>query len=243
MRSVVLASCQGERFIGEQLDSIIQQLSVGDEIVVSDDASTDGTLEVVSRRADARIRVLASTVRVGYVRNFQRALEQARGDSIYFADQDDVWLPTKVAMLDEALRLKSCACSDAVVVDEHLSEIHPSFFGLRQAASFSAWSILRKPSVIGATLACRRQYLASLLPLPAGVPHDFWISFNAAWDGVLQVVSAPLILYRRHAAVSSPTATARQRTVFEISSERFRLVSLMARRRLLSGGTGRSSPA
>jgi len=231
MRSVVLASCQGERFIGEQLDSIIQQLSEDDEIIVSDDASTDGTLAVVSKRADRRIRMVANTIRVGYVRNFQRALSHARGDLIYFADQDDVWLPHKVTTLDRALETKSCVCSDAIVVDEDLREICPSFFRLRGARTFSAWSILLRPPIIGATLACTRQYLARLLPLPPGIPHDFWISFNAAWDAALEVHPAPLILYRRHPAVVSPTATAYRRPLGVIASERLRLVGSSLQRR------------
>ncbi|MGH8318461.1 MAG: glycosyltransferase [Steroidobacteraceae bacterium] len=232
MRSVVLATCEGERFVGEQLDSIVRQLSIDDEIIVSDDASTDGTVAVIAAMGDKRIRVLSNTARVGYVHNFQRALNQVRGDNIYFADQDDVWLPGKVQTLDRALERKSCVTSDAVVVDECLREIHPSYFQWRRARDFSAWSILLRPPIIGATLACTRRYLDGLLPLPSRIPHDFWISFNAAWDGALEVVPTPLILYRRHAAAISPTATAYRRSTAVIASERLRLIGLMLGRRL-----------
>src|SRR5579864_1734663 len=103
MRSVVLASYQGERFIGAQLESILPQLSPEDEVVISDDASTDRTLDVVARCGDARIKVLANRVRIGYVGNFQRAIDHSRGDSVFFSDQDDVWLPNKIAVMDSAL--------------------------------------------------------------------------------------------------------------------------------------------
>jgi glycosyltransferase involved in cell wall biosynthesis len=91
--SIVLATYQGERFIDEQLDSIVSQLSPNDEIILSDDASSDGTLHAVRERGDPRIRILANRERVGYVRNFQRAISQVRGEYVFFSDQDDVWLP------------------------------------------------------------------------------------------------------------------------------------------------------
>jgi glycosyltransferase involved in cell wall biosynthesis len=233
MRSVVLASCQGEAFIGEQLDSILSQLAPDDEIVVSDDASTDRTLEIVARRADSRIRVLANRTRVGYVANFQRAIESSRGRSIFFSDQDDVWLPNKMSALDVALQGSACAASDAIVVDDRLQILHRSFFEQRGARSFSWLSIYLKPRIVGATVACRREYLETLLPFPAGVPHDFWITFNAACDGVLAVLRTPLILYRRHAQAASVTGTGRRRTMKTIATERARLIGVMLRHRLI----------
>jgi glycosyltransferase involved in cell wall biosynthesis len=231
MRSVVLASYQGERFIGEQLDSILPQLAAEDEIVVSDDASTDRTFEVITRRADARIRVLSNHVRVGYIANFQRAIESCRGDTVFFSDQDDIWLPNKVAMLDIALRTAKCAASDATVVDDRLGILHRSYFELRGTRRFTCLSIYLKPPIIGATLACRRDYLETLLPLPAGVPHDFWLTFNAACDNVLEVLRMPLILYRRHAGAHSTTATSRRRPVATVAAERVRLLGAVLRHR------------
>jgi glycosyltransferase involved in cell wall biosynthesis len=238
MRTVVLASCQGERFIGAQLDSIIPQLSFNDEIIISDDASTDATLAVVAMRCDKRIRVLRNSQRIGYIGNFQRAISQSCGDTIFFSDQDDVWLPNKVLTLDLALRNKACVSSDAIVVDEQLREIYPSFFQWRRTRSFSAWSILLKPSIVGATLACTRHYLNTLLPLPPGVPHDFWISFNAAWDDSLEIVRAPLILYRRHPTAVSLSATDNRRRATTIAAERIRLIGTALGRRLRDHGTG-----
>ncbi len=233
MRSVVLASHNGERFIGDQIDSILSQLGPEDEIIVSDDASGDRTLAIVADRSDARVRVLAHPTRLGYVGNFQRALEHCRGEHIYFSDQDDIWLPDKVAALSAALRRCAVAASDAVVVDEQLATMHDSWFALRDATRFTAWSLFLKPAVIGATMACRRSYLQSLLPLPAGVPHDFWLSLNAMLDETLEVVRRPLILYRRHVAALSVSATDHRRRAGTIAAERVRLATALLRRRLL----------
>jgi glycosyltransferase involved in cell wall biosynthesis len=231
MRSVVLASYQGERFIGEQIDSILAQLGPDDELVVSDDSSTDGTVQVAAQSRDPRVRILTNSIRVGYVENFQRAIRESRGDRIFFSDQDDVWLPNKVASLDLALRTKACVASDAIVVDERLHELQGSYFGHRAVRTFSPISILLRPCIIGATIACRRDYLAKLLPIPKGVPHDFWLTVNAAWDTELGVVESPLILYRRHAAAVSPTASRRKRPLRVIFVERTRIVSAFAGRR------------
>jgi glycosyltransferase involved in cell wall biosynthesis len=231
MRSVVLACCQGERFIGEQLDSILPQLSPEDEVIVSDDASTDSTVEFVAQRSDPRIRILRNDLRAGCVGNFQRAIREARGDIIYFSDQDDVWLPGKVQTLDAALRRKSCVCSDAIVVDERLRQIYPSYFGWRRVRSFSTLSVFLRPPIVGATIACTGAYLGRLLPLPENIPQDFWITFNAAWDGELEIIRTPLILYRRHSAAASPSATSRRRRFTEIARERIRLIASSLHRR------------
>jgi glycosyltransferase involved in cell wall biosynthesis len=226
-----MATCNGGRFVGEQLDSIAAQLQPGDEIIVSDDASSDDTIDAVSRRGDARVRILANRQRVGYVRNFERALGQARGTDIFFSDQDDVWLPEKVQVLSAALQRVACVASDAIVVDEGLKELNPSYFTLRRSGGFSPLAILKKPPIIGATMACRRSYLEALLPIPAGVPHDFWITFNAAVDRVLEVIPSPLILYRRHSSVASLSATGRKRLFTQVALERTRLLASWGARR------------
>ena len=231
MRSVVLASFQGERYIAEQLRSILPQLAPEDEVVVSDDASTDRTVEVVAALADPRIQIIANSSRAGYARNFERAIARSRGDPVYFSDQDDVWLPGKIAALDAALRSSPLVASDAIVVDENLQMLQQSFFTLRGTGGFSPARIFFKPTIIGATLACRRQYLASLLPVPAGIPHDFWLSLNAALDRALAVVDTPQILYRRHGTNASPTASGTRRPLEVLMLERWRMLLALVRRR------------
>jgi glycosyltransferase involved in cell wall biosynthesis len=233
MRSVVLAAYDGGRYVDAQLDSIIPQLANDDEVIVSDDASSDDTLSILRRRNDRRIRVISNKLRVGYVKNFERAVARARGEYIIFSDQDDVWLPNRIAVVCSALDRKACVVSDAIVVDKDLRELHASFFELRRATDFSFSAVFLRPCFIGATMACRRSYLNTLMPFPSNVPHDFWITLNATWDHELEIIMDPLILYRRHSATASVSATGQTRPLTTILIERFRLSKAMFSRRML----------
>jgi glycosyltransferase involved in cell wall biosynthesis len=241
MRSVVIATYQGASFIEPQLLSILPQLAPDDEVIVSDDASSDRTAEIVASIRDSRIRLLANTDRLGYIANFERAIGHSHGELIYFSDQDDVWLPEKVSSLDAALLHSPCVASDAIVVDSSLNVLHASFFEWRGAKSFSTAAVFMRPSIIGATLACRRDYLDSLRPFPEGVPHDFWVTLNAAWDRHLLIIDKPLILYRRHAQVASITATGEKRSALTIAAERFAIARAMLRHRLFRRKSPRAS--
>jgi len=104
MISVCIATYNGEKYIKEQLNSIIIQISQEDEIVVSDDWSNDRTLEIVSNYQDNRIKILFNKKEKGYSKNFENAILYAKGDIIFICDQDDVWLPNKVSRMIDALK-------------------------------------------------------------------------------------------------------------------------------------------
>ncbi len=227
--SFVLASYNGAGYVTEQLTSILAALGPADEVVVSDDGSSDATLERVRSVDDPRIRLLPPGERLGYQGNFARAIAASTGRYIFFSDQDDACLPARVPRSLDALERHWCVCGDATVVDSQLQTMQASHFEAR-AARFDLVSLIARPSVIGATMACRRDFIEACLPFPAGVPHDMWLAAQAARSGQLAVVRAPFILYRRHAAVVSATASTSRRPIRERLVERFRLVRAMATR-------------
>jgi glycosyltransferase involved in cell wall biosynthesis len=241
MISVALASYNGAQYLRAQVESILPQLGSDDELVVSDDASTDETLSVLRDIADPRIRIHEHANRVGYVRNFERAIRECRGDFVFFSDQDDVWLPGKVDTLTSCLQRVGCAVSDAQVVNEALGLIHPSYFGLRRVRSFSALYIFLFPPIVGATIACRRDFLESVLPFPGEVPHDFWITLNAVLRRQFEVVREPLLLYRRHGAVASLSASRRKRSPMRIARERWAVLRALWRQRARQGDPRQSA--
>lgn len=227
--SFVVATYNGAPHVEAQLASILQYLAPNDEIVVSDDGSSDDTVARVAAMADPRIRVIQGGTRLGYQGNFARAIAACGGSSIFFSDQDDICLPERIPASLDRLAHASCVCGDAVVVDAELSPVQPSYFETRRAR-FGAWSLFLRPSVIGATMACRRDFLLASLPFPEGVPHDMWLSVRAARRGELAVVAAPFILYRRHQSALSATGAASRRPLLSRVRERLLLLAALASR-------------
>jgi glycosyltransferase involved in cell wall biosynthesis len=159
MISVCLASYNGELYIREQLNSILSQLDVDDEIIISDDSSNDGTIKVIQSYDDPRIILLESmpeTKKLGVVKNFERAIRHASGDYIFLSDQDDIWLEGKVSSAIDALQNNLLVVTDCRVVDLHLQEINKSFFQLRCSGKGVIKNILRN-SYLGCCMAFKKE--------------------------------------------------------------------------------------
>lgn len=208
--SVALAACNGERYLAEQLQSIAGQTRPPDELVVSDDASDDATFEMLTEfasRASFPVRVHRHRERLGVAANFSTVLSLARGDVVFTADQDDIWLEHKVEMSLAAMGSSTTAvASDATVVDSVGSETHESLWDLlrfddRARETFRLdprSTFLRSNPISGATAAFRSDVLRVGLPIPPGTIHDWWLLLVAASHGALALVDDPLVLYRQH---------------------------------------------
>ena len=114
MISVCIATYNGERYIGEQIKSILNQLNSSDEIIVSDDGSKDKTIDVVKSFDDKRIRIIDGPRKGSPISNFENALKAAKGEYIFTADQDDVWTDDKVRTCMRYLQSYDCVVSDAM---------------------------------------------------------------------------------------------------------------------------------
>lgn len=206
MISVCMATFNGAAFVVPQLQSILSQLGDGDEVIISDDGSVDGTLERVAALADPRVRVISGHASLGVVGNFDRALGQARGDYIFLSDQDDVWLPGKVNRCVEMLQTQLMVVTDCAVVDEYLVTIMPSFFRYRRSGS-GFWKNLWKNSYLGCCMAFRREVLLDAIPIPRNVAmHDIWLGMIAELKGEVVFLPESLSLYRRHSGNASFTS-------------------------------------
>lgn len=196
-----MATFNGAAFLCEQIDSILPQLSEDDELVISDDGSTDGTWEMLSLLAEHEPRVvLLEGPRLGVCRNFENALRACRGQTIVLCDQDDVWAPDKLDTVIRALgdNEASVVLHDATVVDEQGNEIHPSFFALHRTRT-GFWKNLWKNSYIGCCMAFSRRLLPYVLPFPDTIPmHDQWIGLQGERHGGVIRIDRSLTAYRRH---------------------------------------------
>lgn len=199
MISVCVATYNGEKFIREQIDSILCQLSSDDEIIVSDDGSTDGTIVIINCIGDKRIRIIEGPRKHSPTFNFENALKEAKGDYIFLADQDDVWKTNKVEVCIKWLQKYDCVVSDAEVTDSNLNPLYPSLYAIMQVRQGHIYNTVWKNGYTGCCMAFRRNILEASLPFPKDIPmHDIWIGNVAAYKYNVKFIPDKLILFRRH---------------------------------------------
>lgn len=207
--SVALPAYNGAAYIRQQLESVLGQLGEQDELIVSDDGSTDGTVSIVKeyQRIDSRIRLLKGPGQ-GIKRNVGYALSHARGRYIFLADQDDIWLDNKVCRVLQAFGQQgaSVVVHDArVFADGDIADIQmESFYAFRGSGAGVIKNII-KNSYIGCCMAFRRELLEVILPVPAQIEmHDQWIGvLGDYFAGKSCFLPDVLLLYRRHGANNS----------------------------------------
>lgn len=218
MISVCLASYNGEKYIRQQIESILQQLDAGDELIVSDDGSTDSTRSIIAGIGDSRIKLYshtASTEGIGrysrshylVTQNFGYALSMASGDYIFLADQDDVWEPDKVSVTLTALQRYSLVMSNYSIIDSEGKKVQDIYYTDTPICRTFLGNLIRMP-FHGCCMAFRKEVLDNVLPFPKKlVMHDNWIGLYAWMHGYdVGYIKKPLIRYRRHYANVSASA-------------------------------------
>ncbi|MET4676123.1 MULTISPECIES: glycosyltransferase family 2 protein [unclassified Luteibacter] len=214
--SVVVCTYNGSAYVEQQFASLLAQSRLPDQIVIADDASSDGTPEAIERFA-ARCRGQGVEVvlrlrpaNVGFIANFADALTLATGDLIFLCDQDDRWHEEKLARMAATLAEEpdlTLLFTDARLVDaagaplgqtlfDALELLPADWHALRSGHAFPV--LLRRAVVTGATTAFRQPLVRRALPVPPGWIHDEWLATVAALTGRILPLSSPLIDYRQH---------------------------------------------
>jgi len=201
--SVAMISYQGAKYIEEQLNSILAILGPEDEVIVSDDGSTDGTREILVRyeNQDARVHMIEGP-RMGVKKNVENALRACKGEYIFLADQDDIWMSEKVERVMETFARENAGLvvHDAIVTDGNCQEvILDSFYSLKGSGAGVLKNIWRN-TYIGCCMAFKRDILEEVLPIPNYIEmHDQWIGvINDQLKRGTCFISDKLIKYRRH---------------------------------------------
>jgi glycosyltransferase involved in cell wall biosynthesis len=218
--SIALASYNGARFIGEQLESLAAQARLPDELVICDDGSSDETVaiaEAFAARAPFAVRIERNPENLGLNANFAKAMSLATGDVILISDQDDIWYPEKIAAIEAALAADPSHPS--LIHDEHI---------MAPDGSRMEGTILERIRrvgygddyfVSGNCTAHRRALLPLLLPVPEGDHYDGWFARVVTRLGLRQLLDRPLQFYRRHGDnATEPEVTAAAPTLWSISS-------------------------
>jgi len=203
--SICLATYNGANCIEEQIQSVICQLNEFDEVVVSDDRSTDNTLEIIKSFQDSRIKIYTNRFSSGPVGNFQNAMSHVSGDIIFLCDQDDIWKENKIDRHLEMHKDHDLVISNAIVIDENHNVLFSSFFEARGSKQ-GLFTNLLKNSYIGCCMSFNKTVLDASLPFPPGIHmHDWWIGLVAELKGKIYFIKEPLMFYIRHNSNASDT--------------------------------------
>lgn len=207
MNSVCMATYNGERYIQRQLKSILKQLDSMDEVIIFDDCSTDKTREVIKAIGDNRIHLHKNMKNLGVNKTFENALKKAKGDIIFLADQDDIWLDNKVEFITNYFYKHSdvdVVQHDAEVVYEDLTVIDKSFFHWRGHVGPSIIRNLLRDTHLGCCMAMRKDVVSDCLPITSIPYHDKWIGVIAPLTGHrVMFISTVLMKYIRHVGTST----------------------------------------
>ena len=206
---ILLATYNGEKYLREQIDSILNQTHTEFRLLISDDGSTDGTREILKeyKEKDGRIDVFFQENNLGVVKNFEFLLEKVEAKYYMFSDQDDIWKETKIEKsLNKIEEGYDLVYSDLEVVDENLNVIYSSYWKLKgiynKIKKYNNFeSLYLNNFVTGCTMISKKELINSFMPLPNTskfVLHDYWISLIISQNGKIAYIEEPLIKYRQH---------------------------------------------
>ena len=233
MISVCMATYNGQKYLKEQIDSIICQLSESDELVISDDHSTDNTQQIIKSYGDNRIKLYINELEKGVTHNFENAFLKSKGDIIFLADQDDVWLPNKIKELKDFLIEGGydVVTGNCALTDSNLNIIKEAYYTDESPINRGAWGNFKKDLWLGSCMAFRREILKEVLPIPSRMPaHDLWIAIYAQIHYKCGYYPKVLQLYRRHGnTVSFAGEKSTTSLYFKISSRVYQAWHILIR--------------
>jgi len=200
--SIALCTYNGAAFLSQQLETILSQTypNIAD-IVCVDDCSTDETLSILHHFAqrDGRIRVFQNSRNLGYIRNFEKAMGLTREPLIALSDQDDHWYPTKIERLAAAMGTNLLVYSDSEYINEQGEKTGKKLSDFRKLGiELNVLNLALFNVVAGHTMMIRRELLTQSIPFHPTIPHDYWLTFQAAKSGSIGFVDEVLVGYRQH---------------------------------------------
>ena len=208
MISIAMATYNGERFIQEQLDSILEQSVQDFELIVCDDCSKDSTVDILQKyaAADNRIHVYKNEVNLGFKKNFEKAISLCSGEFIALSDQDDIWEKNHLEVLAGMIAHNSLACGNAIMVDadnqplgQYLNENEKLYFFPSDGKKYMYRGLLTGNCLQGASMLMKSDFVQRVLPFPDKVRyHDVWFALCACFENGIVYNFTPITRYRQH---------------------------------------------
>lgn len=197
--SVAMATYNGEKYIEEQIKTILVNLEEDDEIIISDDGSKDNTLNIIASFKDSRI-VVVQGPKAGVKKNFENAIRHCSGKYIFLCDQDDIWMDKKVETVLEQFESEqvSVVVHNCTLINDNGGKLLDSYFEYRKSGP-GRFKNYMKNSYMGCCMAFKASLKEKILPIPNDIEmHDQWIGIIAEKYGKSVFIDDKLIHYRRH---------------------------------------------
>jgi glycosyltransferase involved in cell wall biosynthesis len=200
--SVCMTTYNGEKYIHDQVSSILKQIKEGDELIVCDDRSSDATVDILASFQDGRIKIVVNDENLGFSKNFSKCISLAQGDIIFLSDHDDIWLPDKVEKYLKIFREESdviSIMSNMEIIDENGLVTNSRFLNLRSGYSNRIWRVAKnfvKSTYYGCSIAFRKKLTTKILPLP--FHFDTWTGLVSDIYGRCYHLDEVTMQYRRH---------------------------------------------
>lgn len=199
--SVIMCTYNGALYVQEQLNSILGQTYPIAEILVFDDASTDNTTQIVTEIAakNGVIKLTVNEKNIGFNKNFEQALKAASGNVIAIADQDDIWVDTKIEKMLKAWK-EECPViyCDSILFSDTPPANPKSHAHFRRFEGTDARKIFLFNTISGHAMLVKKDFLPLVLPFTEGVMYDWWMAVTAAYNGGVQYYPEVLVLQRLH---------------------------------------------
>jgi glycosyltransferase involved in cell wall biosynthesis len=211
MISICLATYNGEIYISEQLNSLLPYMNVDDELIISDDGSSDSTVFLLENIRDNRIKIFRNNFSNSTL-NFEFLIKQASGDKIFLCDQDDIWFPEKIGkvskLLDENFDL---VITDCDIINNNYEVLNSSFFYSNNSKNGLVHNFFHN-SYMGCCMAFNRNIIPYILPFPKyisnyRVVHDYWIGMVSQFFFNVYFFNEVLIHHRKHDFNASNTSS------------------------------------
>ena len=216
MISVALATYNGQKYIITQLTSILSQLSATDEVIISDNYSTDDTIQLIESLDDKRVKIfyqkqVSKSELVNCIKNFENALSICRGDFIFLSDQDDIWVNNKVNICVEKLKTYDVLVTDCFIIDDTKNVILNSYFSRRHSGK-GIFKNLFLNTYVGSCMVFKSKVLKIALPFPENIPmHDILIGLIGDLFFKVHFLPLQLSFYRNHGNNVSDTISGKSK--------------------------------
>jgi glycosyltransferase involved in cell wall biosynthesis len=214
MISIAMTTYNGEKYIDEQINSILRQTYQDFELIICDDASNDSTWNILQKyeRLDRRIHCFLNEKNLGFIKNFEKTITLCQYDYIALSDQDDIWTDDHLEKLLENIGENQLCAGDAELVDEDGQSLHYTTSDL--IGGLSLLDTCKKKTIRnlycrnryqGASMMLRKDLIKNVLPIPNSMSyHDTWFSLCACVQNKFMYIDDVITKHRRHGFNASP---------------------------------------